>query len=65
MASGWRAERYTARLAMPSGRSARPSCSTKFRTWLNAGHARIAPEHLFDRLRNLERKSARELTALG
>jgi 2-methylcitrate dehydratase PrpD len=36
----------------------------KFRTCLDAGHARIAPERLFDRLRNLERISARELTAL-
>jgi len=37
----------------------------KFRTCLDAGHARIAPEHLFDRLRNLENISARELTAVG
>src|SRR6266849_1002023 len=37
----------------------------KFRTCLDAGHARIAPELLFDRLRKLERLSARELTALG
>lgn len=36
----------------------------KFRTCLDAGHARIAPERLFDRLRNLEKISARELTAL-
>ena len=36
----------------------------KFRTCLDAGHARIAPERLFDRLRNLERLSARELTAV-
>ena len=36
----------------------------KFRTCLDAGHARIAPERLFDRLRRLERLSARELTAV-
>jgi 2-methylcitrate dehydratase PrpD len=37
----------------------------KFRTCLDAGDARIAPERLFDRLRQLEKLSARELTALG
>jgi 2-methylcitrate dehydratase PrpD len=37
----------------------------KFRTCLDAGHARIAPEHLFDRLRNLENISARQLTAVA
>jgi 2-methylcitrate dehydratase PrpD len=37
----------------------------KFRSCLDAGAARIAPELLFDRLRNLERLSARELTAAG
>jgi len=37
----------------------------KFRTCLDAGYARIAPERLFDRLRQLEKLSARELTALG
>ncbi|MBV9551728.1 MAG: MmgE/PrpD family protein [Alphaproteobacteria bacterium] len=37
----------------------------KFGTCLAAGQARIAPEVLFDRLRNLERLSARELTAAG
>jgi 2-methylcitrate dehydratase PrpD len=37
----------------------------KFRTCLDAGHARIGPERLFDRLRNMENISARELTALG
>ena len=36
----------------------------KFRTCLDAGHARISPERLFDRLRNLENISARELTAI-
>ena len=35
----------------------------KFRTCLDAGHARISPERLFDRLRKLETISARELTA--
>jgi 2-methylcitrate dehydratase PrpD len=35
----------------------------KFRTCLDAGGARIAPEVLFDRLRRLEDLSARELTA--
>ncbi|MGE5268029.1 MAG: MmgE/PrpD family protein [Thiohalocapsa sp.] len=42
-----------------------PELFDKFRTCLDAGHARIAPELLFDRLRNLERISARELTATG
>jgi 2-methylcitrate dehydratase PrpD len=37
----------------------------KFRTCLDAGHARIAPELLFDQLRKLETISARELTALS
>jgi len=37
----------------------------KFRTCHDAGHARMAPELLFDRLRKLEKISARELTALG
>jgi 2-methylcitrate dehydratase PrpD len=37
----------------------------KFRTCLDAGHARISPEVLFGRLRNLENISARELTAVG
>jgi 2-methylcitrate dehydratase PrpD len=36
----------------------------KFRTCLDAGGARIAPEALFDRLRRLEDLSARELTAV-
>ncbi|HEX3863647.1 MAG TPA: MmgE/PrpD family protein [Stellaceae bacterium] len=35
----------------------------KFGTCLGAGHARIAPEILFGRLKNLEHLSARELTA--
>jgi 2-methylcitrate dehydratase PrpD len=37
----------------------------KFGTCLEAGRARIAPEVLFDRLRNLEHLSARDLTAIG
>ncbi len=37
----------------------------KFGTCLEAGRARIAPEVLFGRLKNLERLSARELTAAG
>ena len=36
----------------------------KFRTCLDAGGARIAPDVLFDRLRHLEDLSARELTAV-
>jgi 2-methylcitrate dehydratase PrpD len=36
----------------------------KFKTCLDAGHARIAPNELFDRLRHLENISARDLTAL-
>jgi 2-methylcitrate dehydratase PrpD len=36
----------------------------KFRTCLDAGHARISPELLFDRLRKLETIAARELTAV-
>jgi 2-methylcitrate dehydratase PrpD len=37
----------------------------KFRTCLDAGQARIAPERLFDRLRRLETIAARDLTAVG
>ena len=37
----------------------------KFRICLDAGGARISPERLFERLRNLENISARELTAVG
>jgi 2-methylcitrate dehydratase PrpD len=37
----------------------------KFRACLDAGHARISPERLFDRLRNLEKISASELTAVN
>jgi 2-methylcitrate dehydratase PrpD len=37
----------------------------KFRSCLDAGGSRIAPEVLFGRLKNLERLSARELTAMG
>jgi 2-methylcitrate dehydratase PrpD len=37
----------------------------KFRTCLDAGHARISGEQLFSRLRDLENITARELTALG
>jgi 2-methylcitrate dehydratase PrpD len=36
----------------------------KFRTCLDAGHARISPETLFERLRKLETISARELSAV-
>ena len=36
----------------------------KFRTCLDAGHARVSPEALFDRLRKLETISARELTSV-
>src|SRR5215207_5490957 len=36
----------------------------KFRTCLDAGHARLSPETLFDRLRKLESISARDLAAV-
>ena len=36
----------------------------KFRTCLDAGHARISPERLFERLRKLETIPARDLTAV-
>jgi len=36
----------------------------KFRTCLDAGQARLSPEVLFGRLKNLENQSARELTAV-
>jgi 2-methylcitrate dehydratase PrpD len=36
----------------------------KFRTCLDAGHARISPERLFGRLKKLESISACELTAV-
>jgi 2-methylcitrate dehydratase PrpD len=37
----------------------------KFRTCLDAGSTRISPDLLFDRLRRLEKISARDLTAAG
>jgi len=37
----------------------------KFRTCLDSGGAKIAPDVLFDRLKHLEGLSARELTAVG
>ena len=37
----------------------------KFRTCFDAGHARLSPEVLFDRLRRLETISAQELTAIA
>jgi hypothetical protein len=37
----------------------------KFRTCLDAGGAKIAPDVLFDRLKHLESLSARELTTVG
>jgi 2-methylcitrate dehydratase PrpD len=37
----------------------------KFRICLDAGHARISAERLFDRLKKLEAISARDLTAVG
>jgi 2-methylcitrate dehydratase PrpD len=50
------------------GHAERPLSETdlfdKFRTCLDAGHARLSPEVLFDRLRKLETISARELTAV-
>jgi hypothetical protein len=36
----------------------------KFRGCLEAGRSRIAPELLFDRIRQLETGSARQLTAI-
>jgi 2-methylcitrate dehydratase PrpD len=51
------------------GHAARPlgeaELFDKFRTCLDAGHARIAPDELFDRLGRLETLSARALTAIG
>jgi 2-methylcitrate dehydratase PrpD len=41
-----------------------PELFDKFRACLDAGHARISPEVLFGRLKNLENHSARELTAV-
>jgi 2-methylcitrate dehydratase PrpD len=50
------------------GHAERPLSETdlfdKFRTCLDAGHARLSPEVLFERLRKLETISARELTAV-
>ncbi len=37
----------------------------KFSRCLDAGHSRVAPEVLFDRLKHLEDLSARQLTAIG
>jgi 2-methylcitrate dehydratase PrpD len=50
------------------GHAERPLSETdlfdKFRTCLDAGQARLSPEVLFGRLKNLENQSARELTAV-
>jgi 2-methylcitrate dehydratase PrpD len=56
------------KVARAKGHAARPLSEDelfeKFRTCLDAGGARIAPEVLFDRLRRLEDLSARELTTV-
>jgi hypothetical protein len=56
------------KVAQAKGHADRPLSENelfeKFRTCLDAGGARIAPEVLFDRLRQLEDLSARELTAI-
>ena len=59
-----RARRWRGPRAMPTGRSSEAELFEKFRTCLDAGGAKIAPDVLFDRLRHLEDLSARELTAV-
>ena len=58
----------SAKVARAKGHADRPLSEDelfeKFRTCLDAGGARIAPDVLFDRLRHLEDLSARELTAV-
>ena len=58
----------SAKVARAKGHADRPLSEDelfeKFRTCLDAGRARIAPDVLFDRLRHLEDLSARELTAV-
>jgi 2-methylcitrate dehydratase PrpD len=58
----------SAKVARAKGHADRPLSEDelfeKFRTCLDAGAARIAPDVLFDRLRHLEDLSARELTAV-
>jgi len=67
LADGSRLESEKVRRA--TGHAERPLSEAdlfeKFRICLDAGHARISPEALFDRLRNLEKISARDLTKLG
>ena len=57
----------SAKVARAKGHADRPLSEDelfeKFRTCLDAGGARIAPDVLFDRLRHLEELSARDLTA--
>jgi 2-methylcitrate dehydratase PrpD len=66
LASGERIESEQVRRAR--GHAERPlgeaELFDKFRICLDAGHARISAERLFDRLRKLESISARELTAV-
>jgi 2-methylcitrate dehydratase PrpD len=56
------------KVARAKGHADRPLSESelfeKFRTCLDAGGARIAPDVLFDRLRHLEDLSARDLTAV-
>ena len=58
----------SAKVARAKGHADRPLSEDelfeKFRTCLDAGGGRIAPDVLFDRLRHLEDLSARELTAV-
>jgi 2-methylcitrate dehydratase PrpD len=65
LASGERIESEQVRRAR--GHAERPlgeaELFDKFRTCLDAGHARLSPEALFERLRKLETLSARDLTA--
>jgi 2-methylcitrate dehydratase PrpD len=66
LAGGGRIESEKVRRARGSAERplSRDELFDKFRTCLDAGGARIAPEALFDRLQNLERISARDLTAV-
>jgi hypothetical protein len=57
------------KVARAKGHADRPLSETelfeKFRTCLDAGTAKIAPDVLFDRLKHLEGISAPELTRVG
>ena len=66
---GEAARRESERVHRARGHAERPlgeaELFDKCRICLDAGHGRIAPERLFDRLKKLETLSAKDLTAVG